>query len=403
MLVAGVGCAAAAAAASKVAGVDKVLLCEGASVEHGLAENMAALLLDVQAKNSASGGAQWGRGEEGRGARGVLMAGWRRRGDGVRQPDSPAPALSLSHTRASHRTALPPPHPAEYSHIIASASNYGRNIVPRVAAKLDVAALSDVTRVFDEATFERPMYAGNALAKVASKDAVKVLTVRATSFEKAAAGAGAGAPVEALPPPPDSGAAAHKGEERTKSERPELTSASVVVAGGRALKSADNFKLLYTLADKLGGAVGASRAAVDAGYAPNDLQVGQTGKVVAPNLYVAVGVSGAIQHLAGEWRGEGGGWRRVRQQQRGTAVMSDAAAWPSRACRSPLRPPSCAHTPRHATPRTPRPPAGMKDSKVIVAINKDAEAPIFQVADYGIVADLFVAVPELTEKVPAKA
>jgi electron transfer flavoprotein alpha subunit len=217
-------------------------------------------------------------------------------------------------------------------------------VAPRAAALLDVAALSDVTAVFDEATFERPMYAGNAIAKVRSKDAVKVLTVRPTSFEKAAAGAAA-APVEAAGAPPAAAApaAAFVSQESVKSERPELTGASVVVAGGRALKSAENFKLIYALADKMGAAVGASRAAVDAGYVPNDLQVGQTGKVVAPALYVAVGISGAIQHMA-----------------------------------------------------------GMKDSKVIVAINKDAEAPIHQVADLGLVADLFAVVPEMTAKVAAK-
>lgn len=278
VLVAGNGCGDAAKAAASIKGVDKVLVADGASVDNGIAEDLTALILAVQDKN-------------------------------------------------------------KYSHILASASNYGRNVAPRVAVKLDVAPVSDVTKVVDEATFERPMYAGNAMARVKSSDPVKVLTVRGTAFEKAATAGGAGL-VEAVPVPPPAGKAQHLGEERTKSERPELASASVVVSGGRALKSADNFKILYALADKLGGAVGASRAAVDAGYAPNDLQVGQTGKVVAPALYIAAGVSGAIQHLA-----------------------------------------------------------GMKDSKTIVAINKDPEAPIFQVADYGLVEDLFKAVPELTAKV----
>ena len=199
-------------------------------------------------------------------------------------------------------------------------------MLPRLAAKLDVAAISDVVAVRGADTFERPTYAGNAMATVKSSDAVKVLTVRATAFAKAGA--------------LDSGRATFVAEERAASERPDLTAASIVVSGGRALKSADNFKLLYALADKLGGAVGASRAAVDAGYAPNDLQVGQTGKCVAPALYLAVGISGAIQHMA-----------------------------------------------------------GMKDSKVIVAINKDAEAPIMQVADFGLVEDLFQAVPALTAKI----
>ena len=215
-------------------------------------------------------------------------------------------------------------------------------MLPRLAAKLDVAAISDVVAVRGADTFERPTYAGNAMATVKSADAVKVLTVRATAFAKAGARSGAAAESSAWAPAGalDAGRAAFVAEERAASERPDLTAASIVVSGGRALKSADNFKLLYALADKLGGAVGASRAAVDAGYAPNDLQVGQTGKCVAPALYLAVGISGAIQHMA-----------------------------------------------------------GMKDSKVIVAINKDAEAPIMQVADFGLVEDLFQAVPALTAKI----
>ena len=294
LLLTGAHAAAAAPAASRLRGVGAVLVAGAPALEHGLAENVAALVLKLQA------------------ARG-------------------------------------------YSHLLAAASNHGRNVAPRVAAKLDVAPLSDVTRVVDARTFERPTYAGSAVATVrcggaagAGAASPVVLTVRATAFERAAAGeaGAAAAPVEAAPDvaAAELGKAKHEGEQRAASGRPELSAAAKVVSGGRALKSADNFKLLYALADALGAgaAVGASRAAVDAGYAPNDLQVGQTGKAVAPALYVAVGVSGAIQHLA-----------------------------------------------------------GMKDSKIIVAINKDAEAPIFQVSDYGLVADLFVAVPEMTAKLAA--
>lgn len=230
----------------------------------------------------------------------------------------------------------------KFNSILAAANNYGKNILPRLAAKLDVAAISDITAVIDGATFERPMYAGNSIAQVRSHDAVKVMTVRPTSFEKAGPRTGAAAPIEAVSSATYADKSRLVSEEHLKSERPELASAPVIVSGGRAMKSADNFNMLYALADKMGAAVGASRAAVDAGYAPNDLQIGQTGKVVAPKLYVAVGISGAIQHLA-----------------------------------------------------------GMKDSKVIVAINKDPDAPIMQVSDYALVEDLFKAVPELTQKLPA--
>jgi electron transfer flavoprotein alpha subunit len=226
-----------------------------------------------------------------------------------------------------------------FSHILAPSSNASKNYIPRVGAKLDVAPISDILAVTDKDTFSRPTYAGNAIAQVKSNDAVKLITVRPTGFEKAAAEGGS-ASVSPAPEAATAGKTQFVSEEVSKSERPDLTSARVVISGGRGLKSGENFEMLYKLADKLGGAVGASRAAVDAGYVPNELQVGQTGKVVAPELYVAVGISGAIQHLA-----------------------------------------------------------GMKDSKTIVSINKDEEAPIFQVSDYGLVADLFTAVPELTEKI----
>jgi electron transfer flavoprotein alpha subunit len=222
--------------------------------------------------------------------------------------------------------------------VLLPATAYGKNIAPRIAAKLDVAQISDITSVESADTFTRPIYAGNAIATVQSSDAVKVITVRTTAFD--AAGAGGSAGVESVAAVADFGKSSFVSREVAKSERPELAGAKVVVSGGRGMGSADNFKILEPLADKLGAAMGASRAAVDAGYAPNDWQVGQTGKIVAPQLYVAVGISGAIQHLA-----------------------------------------------------------GMKDSKVIVAVNKDAEAPIFGVADYGLVADLFTAVPEIASAI----
>ncbi|MBN9203239.1 electron transfer flavoprotein subunit alpha/FixB family protein [Methylibium petroleiphilum] len=252
----------------------------------------------------------------------------------VLHADAPQLAEQLAENVAAQVLALA----GAYSHLLFPATAHGKNVAPRVAALLDVAQVSDVTRVDSPDTFERPIYAGNAIAVVQSSDKVKVLTVRTTGFD--AAGAGGSAPVESVAPVADGGSSRFVGREVTKSDRPELTAAKIIVSGGRALGSSDKFnEVLTPLADKLGAALGASRAAVDAGYAPNDWQVGQTGKIVAPSLYIAAGISGAIQHLA-----------------------------------------------------------GMKDSKVIVAINKDPEAPIFSVADYGLEADLFEAVPELVRQ-----
>lgn len=252
----------------------------------------------------------------------------------VLHADAPQLAEQLAETVATQVLALA----GAYSHLLFPATAHGKNVAPRVAALLDVAQVSDVTRVDSPDTFERPIYAGNAIAVVQSSDKVKVLTVRTTGFD--AAGTGGSAPVESVAPVADGGSSRFVGREVTKSDRPELTAAKIIVSGGRALGSSDKFnEVLTPLADKLGAALGASRAAVDAGYAPNDWQVGQTGKIVAPSLYIAAGISGAIQHLA-----------------------------------------------------------GMKDSKVIVAINKDPEAPIFSVADYGLEADLFEAVPELVRQ-----
>lgn len=277
VLVAGHHAGAAAAAAAQISGVSKVIHADSEALAHGLAENLSAQVLAI----------------------------------------------------AGH-----------YSHILFPATAAGKNVAPRVAAKLDVAQISDVTKVVSADTFERPIYAGNAIATVQSADAVKVLTVRTTGFDAAAA-TGGSATIETAQAQANSGKTSFKGSEIAKNDRPELTAAKIIVSGGRALGSAEKFnEVMIPLAEKLGAAIGASRAAVDAGYAANDLQVGQTGKIVAPQLYVACGISGAIQHLA-----------------------------------------------------------GMKDSKVIVAINKDPEAPIFSVADFGLEADLFVAVPELTRTV----
>ena len=273
ILVAGHQCTSAAQAAAAIPGVKKVLVADAPHYAHALAESLATLVASL-ARN--------------------------------------------------------------YSHVLAPSTSAGKNVLPRVAALLDVAQISDIIKVESADTFVRPIYAGNALATVQSGDAIKVITVRSTGFDAAPATGGSAA-IENVAAGADSGLSAMIGQELTKSGRPELTSARAIVSGGRGMGNGENFRLLEALADKLGAAVGASRAAVDSGFVPNDYQVGQTGKIVAPELYIAVGISGAIQHLA-----------------------------------------------------------GMKDSKVIVAINKDAEAPIFQVADYGLVADLFQAVPELT-------
>jgi len=275
VLVAGTDCGAVAEAAAKVAGVSKVLKADAPELGHEIAENLAPIIVEL------------------------------------------AP---------------------NYSHVLAPSSTFGKNILPRAAALLDVQQISDISAIVDADTFERPVYAGNAVATVKSSDSLKLMTVRGTTFDPAAADGGS-ASVEDVVSKGDQGLSSFVGQELSKSERPELTSADIIVSGGRGVGSSENFAIIEKLADKLGAAVGASRAAVDAGYVPNDYQVGQTGKVVAPNLYIAIGISGAIQHLA-----------------------------------------------------------GMKDSKTIVAINKDEEAPIFQIADYGLVADLFEAVPELEGK-----
>ncbi len=272
MLVAGTDCSAAADAAAAVEGVAKVLLADQTAYEHSLPENLAPLVVELA---------------------------------------------------------------GDYDYILVPSTTTGKNLLPRVAALLDVQPISDVMSVVDVDTFKRPIYAGNVIATVKTRDAKKLMTIRTTSFDAASA-TGGSAVVEAISAAHESGMSSFVGEELAKLDRPELTSANIVISGGRGLQNGENFQLLYSLADKLGAAVGASRAAVDAGFVPNDMQVGQTGKIVAPDLYIAVGLSGAIQHLA-----------------------------------------------------------GMKDSRVIVAINKDEDAPIFQVADYGLVADLFQAIPEL--------
>ncbi|EAS47464.1 electron transfer flavoprotein alpha-subunit [gamma proteobacterium HTCC2207] len=272
ILVVGSDCQGAAEQAANVAGISKVLVADNAAHAHQLAENVAPLIAEVG---------------------------------------------------------------AAYSHVLATATTTAKNILPRAAALMDVQAISEISAVVSPDTFKRPIYAGNVIATVQSSDAIKVLTVRGTAFDAAAAEGGS-ATIEAVASAQDAGKSAFKAEEVAKSDRPELTAAKIVVSGGRGMGNGDNFSMIYSVADKLGAGVGASRAAVDAGFVPNDMQVGQTGKIVAPDLYVAVGISGAIQHLA-----------------------------------------------------------GMKDSKVIVAINKDEEAPIFSVADYGLVADLFTALPEL--------
>ena len=275
VLVAGANCAAAGDAAAQIAGVSRVLVAEDAGLEHGLAENLAAVVTDIA---------------------------------------------------------------GDYSHILAPATTFGKNFMPRVAALLDVQQISEISAIEDVDTFVRPIYAGNAMATVKSSDATKVITVRATTFD-AAAPEGGSAATESVSGGADKGVSTFNELAESGGDRPELTSARVIISGGRGMASGENYALIEPIADKLGAAMGASRAAVDAGFVPNDWQVGQTGKVVAPELYIAVGISGAIQHLA-----------------------------------------------------------GMKDSKVIVAINKDEEAPIFQVADYGLVADLFKALPELNEE-----
>src|SRR5229473_3022947 len=279
ILVAGKDCRAVAEAAAQIAGVAKVLLADDGAYDHGIAENWAPLIVKLA---------------------------------------------------------------AQYSHVLAPATTSGKNLMPRVAALLDVMQISDISAVVSPDTFVRPIYAGNALATVQSRDPIKIITVRGTAFGPAAANGGS-ALIETVEPTGSAGLSEFVRAELSKSERPELTSARVIISGGRGMQSGDNFHLLEKVADQLGAAVGASRAAVDAGFVPNDYQVGQTGKIVAPELYIAVGISGAIQHLA-----------------------------------------------------------GMKDSKVIVAINKDEEAPIFQIADYGLVGDLFKILPELDEELGKK-